>query len=83
MDDGIIFRYEFENHSAIDYDMITAVTDPRFHTIFYDPRLERTYVHHKEGFDLLASETPARVMMPLKQCYTLARSHLGCSELRA
>jgi hypothetical protein len=65
VEDGIVFRYEFANHSAIDYDMVTAVTDPRFRTVFYDPRLERTYVHHKEGFDLLASETPARLTMPV------------------
>jgi hypothetical protein len=66
MDDGIVFRYEFVNHSATDYDMATAITDPRFHTIFYDPRLERTYVHHKSGFDLLASEMPARLTIPLE-----------------
>ena len=46
--------------------MVTAFTDPRFHRIFYDPRLERTYVHHRDGFNLLASETPARLTMTLK-----------------
>src|SRR5262249_43279183 len=30
-------------------------------------RLEHTYVHHKEGFELLASETPSRLTMPLNQ----------------
>ena len=69
VDDGIVFRYEFDNHSAIDYDMVTAITDPRFRTIFYDPRLERTYVHHQEGFDLLASETPARLTMSMKDWF--------------
>jgi hypothetical protein len=69
VDDGIIFRYEFGNPSPIDYDMVTAITDPRFRTIFYDPRLERTYVHHKEGFDLLASETPARLTMPMRDWF--------------
>lgn len=69
VDDGIVFRYEFDNHSPIDYDMVTAITDPRFHGIFYDPRLERTYVHHRDGFDLLASETPARLTMPLKDWF--------------
>ena len=68
-DDGIVFRYEFENRSAVDYDMATAITDPRFHTVFYDPRLERTYVHHTGGFDLLASETPARLSMPLNEWF--------------
>lgn len=66
---GILFHYEFINHSTTDYDMATAVTDPRFHTVFYDPRLERTYVHHKGGFDLLASETPARLTMPLQEWF--------------
>lgn len=69
MDDGIVFHYEFANHSAVDYDMATAITDPRFRTVFYDPRLTRTYVHHKDGFDLLASETPARLAVPLKDWF--------------
>jgi hypothetical protein len=67
--DGIVFHYEFDNHSAIDYDMVTAITDPRFRTTFYDPRLERTYVHHGSGFDLLASETPARLTMLLNDWF--------------
>jgi hypothetical protein len=49
--------------------MVTAITDPRFHTVFYDPRLERTYVHHKDGFDLLGSETPERLSMPLSDWF--------------
>lgn len=69
VDDGIVFRYEFDNHSVIDYDMVTAITDPRFRTIFYDPRLERTYVHHQDGFDLLASEMPARLTMSMKDWF--------------
>jgi hypothetical protein len=65
--DGVRFRYEFTNRAAIAYDMIYAVTDPRLTSLFHDQRLERTYVHHAEGFDLLASETPARLTMPLNQ----------------
>ncbi len=72
--DGILFHYEFQNQSGTDYDMVWAVTDPRFNTFFYDPRLERTYVHHSDGFDLLASETPARLTMPLNQWFP-ARYH--------
>ena len=68
-DDGIVFHYEFTNHSGIDYDMVTAITDPRFHAVFYDPRLQRTYVHHQDGFDLLASETPARLTIPLENWF--------------
>ena len=73
-DDGIRFRYEFENHSDTDYDMAWAVTDPRFKVFFYDPRLERTYVHGKSGFVLLASETPERLTMPLSK-WLPARYH--------
>ena len=68
-DDGILFHYEFENRSETEYDMVWAVTDPRFKTFFYDPRLERTYVHHGDGFELLASETPARLTMPLNRWF--------------
>jgi hypothetical protein len=64
-DDGVRFRYQFTNRSAVAYDMIYAVTDPRLTSIFHDVRLERTYVHHTDGFDLLASETPSRLTMPL------------------
>jgi hypothetical protein len=67
--DGILFRYEFANGGTTDYDMVTAVTDPRFRAVFYDPRLERTYVHRKDGFALLASSTPERLTMPLKEWF--------------
>jgi hypothetical protein len=66
-DDGVRFRYEFVNRSKVPYEMIYAPTDPRLTSIFHDVRLERTYVHHKDGFDLLASETPSRLTMPLDQ----------------
>jgi hypothetical protein len=66
-DDGVRFHYEFTNSSAVAYDMIYAVTDPRLTSVFHDVRLERTYVHHAGGFDLLASETPSRLTMPLDQ----------------
>ena len=64
-DDGVRFRYEFTNRSGVAYDMIYAVTDPRLTGMFHDVRLERTYVHHPDGFDLLASEVPRRLTMPL------------------
>jgi len=63
-EDGVRFDYYFTNHSSVDYDSVQAVTDPRMKSIFHDVRLERTYVHHQEGFDLLASETPERLTMP-------------------
>lgn len=66
-DDGVCFRYTFTNCSTKAYDMIYAVTDPRLTSMFHDAHLERTYVHHSDGFDLLASETPERLTMPTKQ----------------
>ena len=65
--DGVRFRYEVTNNSRVAYDMIYAPTDPRLTSIFHDVRLERTYVHHADGFDLLASETPRRLTIPLDQ----------------
>jgi hypothetical protein len=66
-EDGVLFHYEFQNQTNVDYEMITAVTDPRMTSILHDVRLERTYVHRADGFDLLAAETPERLAMPLDQ----------------
>lgn len=64
--DGLRFHYDLVNSSDTGYDMIQAVTDPRMITpYFHDVRLERTYVHHSDGFDLVASETPSRLSLPL------------------
>jgi hypothetical protein len=65
--DGVLFHYEFRNHSGVAYDMIYAVTDPRLTGAFHDVHLERTYVHHQDGFQLLASETPQRLTMSLNE----------------
>ncbi|HEV8285197.1 MAG TPA: hypothetical protein VGQ09_12860 [Chitinophagaceae bacterium] len=64
-EDGVRFYFKFRNKSNITYDLIYAPIDPRLTSEFHDVRLERTYVHHANGFDLLASETPARLTMPL------------------
>ncbi|MEJ0029862.1 MAG: hypothetical protein WDO15_05615, partial [Bacteroidota bacterium] len=64
-EDGVLFHFELTNKSDKIYDLMLAPIDPRLTSIFYDTRLERTYVHHPDGFDLLASETPDRLTMPL------------------
>ena len=46
---------------------IQAVTCIKLYSAFSDTLLERTYVHHPDGFDLLASETPERLTMPLNK----------------
>jgi len=66
-EDGVRFHFRFSNRSDTTYDLIYAPIDPRLTGEFHDVRLERTYVHHADGFDLLASETPSRLHMPLDQ----------------
>src|SRR5262249_56317490 len=67
-EDGVRYRYEFGNTSQVDYDMVQAVTDPRMVSPYFrDVRLERTYVHHADGFELLAAETPNRMSIPLSE----------------
>jgi hypothetical protein len=61
------FHYEFTGDSGVAYSMIYAVTDPRLTGPFHDERLERTWVHDTTGLQLLASETPARLTLPLDQ----------------
>jgi len=64
--DGVLYHYEFDNRSGVDFDSVQAITDPRMLSpLFHDTRLERTYVHEPHGFDLLASDTPERLTMPL------------------
>jgi hypothetical protein len=66
-EDGVRFHFRLSNQSDVTYDLIWAPIDPRLTSVFHDVRLERTYVHHVDGFDLLASETPSRLTMPLNQ----------------
>ena len=66
-EEGVRFHFRLSNQSDTTYDLIWAPIDPRLTSVFHDVRLERTYVHHTDGFDLLASETPSRVTMPLNQ----------------
>ena len=63
--DGVRFQFRFRNRSDTTYDLVYAPIDPRLTADFHDVRLERTYVHHSDGFDLLASETPSRLTMAL------------------
>ncbi len=65
--DGVRYSYSLTNNSSISYQKIQAVTCVKLYSVFSDTLLERTYVHHREGFDLLASETPERLTMPLNK----------------
>jgi len=64
---GVRYSYTFTNNSSISYQNIQAVTCIKLYSAFSDTLLERTYVHHSNGFDLLASETPERLTMPLNK----------------
>lgn len=64
-DDGVLFHYELTNTSEVTFDVLSPVTDPRLTGIFHDVRLERTYIHDADGFELLASETPDRLTASL------------------
>jgi hypothetical protein len=66
-EDGVRFHFGVSNKSDKTYDLVYVPIDPRLTSVFHDVRLERTYVHHADGFDLLASETPGRLKMPLNQ----------------
>lgn len=65
--DGVEYNYSFTNHSGISYNNLQAVTCVKLYSVFSDTLLQRTYVHHVSGFDLLASETPERLTMPLNK----------------
>jgi hypothetical protein len=65
--DGVRYSYFFTNNSSVSYQKLQAVTCVKLYSAFSDTLLERTYVHHTEGFDLLASETPERLTMPLNK----------------
>ena len=65
--DGLRYTYKFINHSDISYSSLQAVTCVKLYSLFSDTLLQRTYVHHSDGFDLMASETPERLTMPLQK----------------
>jgi len=65
--DGVSYSYRFTNRSTASYENLQSVTCVKLYSAFSDTLLERTYVHHSDGFDLLAAETPERLSMPLNK----------------
>jgi hypothetical protein len=59
--DGITIAYQLTNPAATSYAEFQAPTCIKLYHPFTDVFLERTYVHHSNGLDLLASETPERL----------------------
>jgi hypothetical protein len=82
---GVRYSYKFINNSNISYQKFQAVTCVQLYSEFYDSKLERTYVHHSDGFDLLASETPERLTVPLQKwlpCRYLVSYTLPVAKIR-
>lgn len=64
---GIKFSYTFTNQSDNSYQHLQAITCVQLYSFFADTLLERTYIHTDNGFDIMASETPERLSMPLDE----------------
>lgn len=64
---GVQYIYTITNNAQSAYENLQAVTCVKLYNLFSDTLMERTYVHHKNGFDLFASETPERLTMPLSE----------------
>jgi len=62
---GVRYQYFFRNESDISYLNLQAVTCVKLYSTFADTLLQRVYVHTTKGFELLASDMPERLKMPL------------------
>ena len=58
--DGVAITHEVVSDSSRELAAIEAVTCVKLYRPFTDVFLDRTWVHHAEGLDLIASETPDR-----------------------
>lgn len=58
--DGVAISHEIIGPSVRRLAAVTAVTCVKLYRPFTDVFLDRTFIHHKDGLDLIASETPAR-----------------------
>jgi len=59
--DGLLIEYEIGNPGDTAFVETQAPTCIKLYRPFTDVFLERTYVHHADGLDLIASETPERL----------------------
>lgn len=58
--DGVAITHEVASNSASPMAAVQATTCVKLYRPFSDVFLERTYIHHPEGLELIASETPDR-----------------------
>jgi len=61
--DGVSITYEVVSPSPRTLAIVMAPTCVKLYRPFTDVFLERTFVHHPSGLDLIASETPERLSM--------------------
>jgi hypothetical protein len=59
--DGLGIEYQITNPDNVAFAEVQAPTCLKLYHPFTDVFLERTYAHHADGLDLLASETPERL----------------------
>jgi hypothetical protein len=59
--DGLLLGYEIGNPEGTAFIQVQAPTCIKLYRPFTDVFLERTFVHHRDGLDLLASESPERL----------------------
>src|SRR5438552_815578 len=60
-DDGVQIQYRVANPTSAAFVETQAPTCIKLYRPFTDVFLERTYVHHADGLDLIASDTPERL----------------------
>jgi hypothetical protein len=60
-DEGVAIEYEIVSISVPQVAAAQAVTCVKLYRPFTDVFLERTYVHHREGIEQIAAETPDRL----------------------
>src|ERR1022692_4001540 len=58
--DGVAIAHEVTSNSVSHLAAVQATTCVKLYRPFSDVFLERTYIHHPEGLELIASETPDR-----------------------
>jgi hypothetical protein len=64
---GVEYNYTFANQTNNSFGHLQAVTCVKLYSEFSDSLLQRFYIHSKNGFELLAAETPERLTMPLNK----------------
>jgi len=59
--DGVAISHQVTSVSELTWAMVEAPTCVKLYRPFTDVFLERTYVHHPKGLQVIASETPERL----------------------